>query len=545
MWLVLALVIWAVASNIWSADTGNSFIETSQLLSMVILAFLALQLADRKFFLYLLIPAILCGAGFAAIIGIFQYYGFNPLDLRLNHNQMASTFINRNHAANYFDFIPPLAFVSLLTYTSKPARWTAALILGLVLAYILLNKSRGSVIALFVSIVLVIFLAWNFKFLRDSLVVSIRNRKRELLLALCLPIILLVLPTAGGKQSQDWRMEFIQGQFDTSTSTRTAIYLNSIPAILDHPLTGLGYGGVRIGFLPYTTAIKPVPFRSEDVVLRELHNDLLQYFVELGLPGGFLVLLIFGLVLRRGWQALNNRENQSNHLIVLGLLLAIITSAAHSLVDFPMRLPASAAMFWLCLGLFLGFTGPRNTSRIYPIPLWLNRVFVVAAGTGGVIFSLLLYKSYLISNHDLYKAAYHLQKKECLPAAAASSHGLKTFPDDFMLRTVHAQIYTACSFPPEQKFSEMNRILKADSTILRARLTRALLLNDALRPDLAVPELMAITKLLPHRATAYAGLGDSARLQGDSEESQFYYRAAIRKNPDYLYAIKQLEAVSQ
>jgi predicted Zn-dependent protease len=161
-----------------------------------------------------------------------------------------------------------------------------------------------------------------------------------------------------------------------------------------------------------------------------------------------------------------------------------------------------------------------------------------------LLFSLFLYKPYLSANHDLYKAAYNLQHGQCVPAAAANLHGLETFPADFMLRGYLAEIYTACSFPAKQKFDLMNRILDADPSILRARLTRAILLNEAGRPGLAVPEFMAVATNLPHRPTAYAGLGDAARMQGELDKARFYYRAAIKRNPDYKYAIRRLNELN-
>jgi O-antigen ligase len=549
--IILFFLVWAAISTIWSPDPGSSLIDIIQLASMIVLAFLAMQLANKQTCLHFLIPAILVGAGVAALIGIGQFFGFNPFDFRLNTKIAASTFINRNHAANYFDFIPALGFVAVLLYRGYKS-WIATGVLGLVIAYLFINKSRGSLLALLVSfIVLTIVLLQN-QALRSFLVSRLLERKRKFLFALFIPFVVLSAPIIFGIQSSDSlnysNIQFLSHKVDKSSSLRLAMYINSLPVLVDHPITGLGYGGIRVGFQKYNSAILPLDFRTEETVLNEIHNDPLQYFVELGLPGGLLALALFYLLLNSGWKSFKNTSSYSSdetyQLLILGLWLALITTITHSLVDFPLRLPSSAAMFWVVAGLILGLT---YTKTIQPTKFnfQIKRVLAISIGSLGLIISLFFYKPYLVSNHDVYLAAYNLQKNRCLPAAAASQNGLNTFPFDFTLRRFQAEIYTACSFSPEKKFDVMNRILESDPSITRARLTRAILLNDINRPDLAIPELMEVTKILPHRPTAYAALGDATRLQGDLKKAKFYYQAALKRKPDYNYVINRLLLLDQ
>ena len=89
----------------------------------------------------------------------------------------------------------------------------------------------------------------------------------------------------------------------------------------------------------------------------------------------------------------------------------------------------------------------------------------------------------------------------------------------------------------------MNRVLMLDPSIMWARLTRADLYNHANRPDLAVSDFEKITVALPHRPHAYAGLGDSARLQGDWVQAHHYYRAALKRKPGYQYVQRRLAEI--
>lgn len=512
---------------------------------MIALAFLAMQMSRSPAFLSHLIPAILAGAAITAIIGLGQHYGLNPLDLRIKNYTNPATFINPNHAAVYFDFIPWLALAALFVYQRAVLRWLAAASLGLCLTYISVNTSRGSLLALLVTCLVFIVLLFLTKEMRTWLKAGIFQRHREIALVVLIPVVFYLLPVllpSIGENVEQWDTTLLEGELDLSTKYRYAMYLNSLPAILENPFTGLGYGGMRVGFLPYSSSIKPIGFRTEDTVLRELHSDPLQYFVELGLPGGLLAIAIFFILIRTGWKTLSFSTIPAKSALSLGFVLGLIASAVHAMVDFPLRLPTSAAMFWLYAGVLLGLGSTRqfqpggNSFR-------LVRPLLSVLGIIGIAFSLIFYKAYLMSNHDLYNALVNLKKGECVAAAQASEHGLETFVSDFMLLTAHAQVYSACSFPPHQKLVAMNRVITLDPTNMRARLTRGDLYNQANKPHLAIPDFEKITLALPHRPYAYAGLGDSARLQGDKQKARHYYLAALKRKPDYEYAKRQLMAL--
>ena len=541
--LIVCFFGWASLSTGWSPDPGTSLIDITQLFSMIVLAFLAMQLSRTPAFLIYLIPAILTGAALTAMIGIGQSFGFNPLGVRTNANSLPATFLNPNHAAVYFDFIPWLAFAAILFYQRGWLRWLAAVSLGLCVAYISVNTSRGSVFAFFVSGLFLTLLVLFKPQLRVWLKSTILQSYKEITLAILIPAIFLLLPIflpAAEEAVDQWDTSLLEGKMDASSKYRLAMYLNSLPAIFDHPLLGLGYGGIRVGFQPYTSRVLPTGLRTEDTVLRELHSDPLQYLVELGLPGGLLAITIFFVLLRVGFNMITSPARDDKKLLILGFWLGLITGGTHALIDFPLRLPASAAMFWLFAGILLGL----GKSRLICLTETSNRTLRIAlASTGliGLLFYLPFYHSYLKANHDLYNAIVNLKKNNCAAAARASESGLERFATDFMLQTVHAQIYSFCNFPPQQKLAAMNRVIALDPSNMRARLTRAILYNEADRPELAIPEFEIVTEVLPHRPYAYAGLGDAARLQkGNSPEARHYYLAALKRKPDYKYAKQQL-----
>jgi len=541
---ILGFFVWAAISTNWSPDPGASLIDIMQLFSMIVLAFLAMQMSRLPAFLSYLIPAILVGATVTAIIGLGQYFGLNPLELRINKTTIPSTFINPNHAAVYFDFIPWLAFIAIFTDQRIWLRWLAAGCLGLCLTYISINTSRGSLLALSVSSAVFIILLLVKPEIRGWLKSRVFQRYKEITFAILIPVVFFLHPfflSSTTESVEQWDTTLLEGKLDISTNARIAMYLNSLPAILDHPLTGLGYGGMRVGFLPYAS-LHPIIFRTEDTVLRELHSDPLQYFVELGLPGGLLAITIFFILARVGWKTISGSTTSKNTQVALGLWLALIAGAIHAIVDFPLRLPTSAAMFWLYAGVLLGLSSTQQF-RLGENSFRFVRPLLAILGITSTVFSLIFYKAYLTSNHDLHNALVNLKKGECIAAAQAAENGLVTFRSDFMLLTAYAQVYSACSFPPSQQLAAMNHVLTLDPINLRAHLTRGDLYNRANKPDLAVADFEKIASALPNRPYAYAGLGDSARLQGDIVRARHYYLAALKRKPDYTYAKRQLDAL--
>jgi hypothetical protein len=379
---------------------------------------------------------------------------------------------------------------------------------------------------------------------RKWLMTRILQRYKEITVALLILLTVSLFPISllseNGSIEQS-KITLQQEKLDkVSKQYRLAMYVNSLPAILDHPLTGLGYGGIRAGFQPYASAVLPINFRTEDIVLKNLHSDPLQYFVELGLPGGLLAIAIFIILLRGGWQTLGTAQLTDKSFFLLGIWLGIIAGGVHAVVDFPLRLPTSAAMFWLFSGILLAQDMASRSVGLTQGQRRPFRLIVLSISIIGLVFSLPFYTAYLRANHDLYNAFFSMKRNNCVTAARTIEQGLEKFNFDYVLHNIHARIYSFCTFPPELKLTAMNRVVAADPSNMRARLTRAFLYNEAGRPELAIPEFEHIATILPHRPYAYAGLGEAAELQNEMNKAIHYYQAALKRKPDYKYAQNQL-----
>ena len=76
---VIAFLGWAWLSLIWSVDPKNSLIELIQLTGCIIISYSIIQINNNKIFIWLIISSV-TGASLAALIGIAQYFNYNPFD---------------------------------------------------------------------------------------------------------------------------------------------------------------------------------------------------------------------------------------------------------------------------------------------------------------------------------------------------------------------------------------------------------------------------------------------------------------------------------
>ena len=542
-WLILAFFSWAAISTAWSPDAGTSLIEISQLAGMIMLAFLGMQIASQRRFTTFLLPALLAGGLIAALIGVGQHFGFNPLHFRLNEKNIASTFINRNHAAVYFDLVIPLAFAGIIYFRNTGYCVLSASTAGFGIAFLFLTKNRGSLLAFVVALIVFLLILVSNKPFRQLIGERLLIKRHYLAIVLIIPLLVMLLPSGSDQQSQ-WNTKLLEQKIDSSTRIRLNAYINTLPLIAQKPLTGSGYGGFRMSFRPYATSSRPLLWLTENKVIQTLHNDPLEYLVELGLPGFILALMIFFITLQKAWPTRDSENEPDMQIIKLGLSLAVVAAGIHACVDFPLRLPSSAALFWFFLGSLLGLAA-KKTEFTTISPLLQKLLF--ATGLGLLLFTFGFYFNYFQGSHNLYVATARIQKNDCPAAIAAIESSFSAFSINYVTQNRYAQIYTTCNIPVATKIQAMNRVLAYDPTNVRARLTRGALYLEQKNVSEAEEDLLYVVEMLPHRPLAYLALGDAAILKHDYSAAHHYYSASLKRDPNNSYAqemLHKLEAIN-
>lgn len=159
---------------------------------------------------------------------------------------------------------------------------------------------------------------------------------------------------------------------------RGSVWRAALGLVRDHPLVGVGPGQFQAAFPPYRDPREIERSRhgvcSElDTEVEHAHNDWLQAFCELGLPGGLLFALGLGLVTRAALRALRDDTR-------VGLAVAALALLVNAFVHAPLLAnPASATLAFALFGTLADPRGPATRARA----AWLALPLLAASAFAG------------------------------------------------------------------------------------------------------------------------------------------------------------------
>jgi putative inorganic carbon (HCO3(-)) transporter len=302
-------------SLFFSLDKLNSAKELYKYLGGILLFLLTASLSPKD--KSRLIICILSAAFLVSVLAVYQYFfGFRHL-LDYMHRQgitdfsaldyiarrrAFSPFITANILASYIAMVIPLAMAQ------KKSVW---LILPLFFA-LLLTKSLGATICLFLAVGVYFYLCGSFK------------TKHALLLAGVLIIIGFVFnATRSATQKEYVKISF-------STEMRMNYWRDTLDTIKAHPLTGVGLGNFNLAHSRYA------------------HNTYLQIWAEMGLLG---IIGFFWFITTVIKSALLKLKSLPAKNYLAGLIAANTVFLLNSLVDFSFFLPEISLIWWCIAGL--------------------------------------------------------------------------------------------------------------------------------------------------------------------------------------------------
>lgn len=537
IFLLLAYLVWAGISYLWSVDPAATSKSLLYMAAFLILVFLTAQVATSTDKIKILLLASVSAGSLISLLGLLQVLGFEPFNIQ-QPIPPASTFGNRNLAAQYLDLIIPISLMLFLTATKPRWYWLLSVALGLNTAYLLNTYSRGSWLALIVICLILIYLLIKNPPARAMLLARIKQRKLAIMIAILIPIAFLVLP--GIKDdTRAARPPQLESKLtvDSAVHIRLKAMANTPAAIAANPATGVGHGAFMLGFREYMFANAPLTEATESKYLVNLHNDFLQEFVELGVVGGVLFLSLYLWLLFRVWQ-ITIHAAETTRLYSIGILLALLAIGVHALVSFPFHLPTSALEFWVLAGIVMGIEGKKITLS--------KRLAYIA--TGVILFSasLLLsymgyyYLRYFHNSAQVLRLKQELTNQNCAPALNIASQ--LDFPQSYATKIYVPMAYNACyATDPQGSFEKMNAILAYDPNNSLARITRGTLFLKMNRPRDAANDFLNVTEILPHRPTAYIGLGHAAVTMGKIPLARDMYHKALAVDKDNAVAREMLE----
>ena len=131
-------------------------------------------------------------------------------------------------------------------------------------------------------------------------------------------------------------------QSELGADQRIAIYESSLDAIAASPWLGYGLGSFKSVYRMYDPS-------NLTTIVDAAHNSFLENALELGIAGALVLFATIMIPVISCWSGAVLRR-QDQHIPAVAFAVSILC-AAHSLVDFPMQIPAIAASFSFVLGI--------------------------------------------------------------------------------------------------------------------------------------------------------------------------------------------------
>jgi O-antigen ligase len=145
------------------------------------------------------------------------------------------------------------------------------------------------------------------------------------------------------------------GQLQEETPyVRAGIWKGSLQIIADHPIIGVGLGAFPFAYTLYD----PGPgFR----VAHQAHNDYLQVLCDAGFIGGIIMIFFLGLLVHSS-RSLSKSEQPLYRAVASGAAIGCLGILVHSLVDFHLQRPGTAAMFLMLIALLVSIERMQRKS---------------------------------------------------------------------------------------------------------------------------------------------------------------------------------------
>ncbi|WP_417796295.1 O-antigen ligase family protein [Terasakiella pusilla] len=365
--------LWAETQKILGLSTPNSIslnpADTQQSLVLFLLYgstfWLSARFSRRSKEAKIILKAFMFASALYATYGLFTYFlnlkSILWFDKWAYHNDVTSTFINRNTYATYAGLGVIVSLTVLFNTIGKQLHnrlsrkdlirilvdnvthqsWLPSLALLLNTTALLQSHSRGGFLSLLPALIFLIFGLVRIQLLPPKLL-----------------IIFFAIIASGGLFAMSMSSDLTVKRLSTTTfesALRDDVYLMTIKAIQENPLLGSGAGTFEEAFKAHKNNDTRLSYHNWD----KAHNVYLEIAMENGLIATAIILVLFLLIFQRNTHALFNRKRRQ--IFPLGSATCLILVAGHSLIDFSMQIPGFTVSFLLLIGLGWAQSWPSQT----------------------------------------------------------------------------------------------------------------------------------------------------------------------------------------
>ena len=295
--------LWAVLGLFFTLDFKNTLHDLrGHLLNYLIIFYLLVNYFNSQKRLEILSVIIITGATFFSVGAINQYYfieGF-PFSARLGD----STFTGAMQT-DLIGFTTTFSSILALHLFNKNKTGTYKILFGtcflITTAATILTQSRGSLIGLFSSFIILCF-----------------ANKRFLIFVVLAALLIFLTP---GMSDRIKNEGFIK-------DVRIKVNRLTLEIIKDHPVTGIGfgmeiYGNKNIIDLEKLNRHLPPEYQQDDPIVVYPHNTILVITVRTGVVGLALFLYILITSLRMLWKTFQLTKNEHYKLLAIYLFASL------------------------------------------------------------------------------------------------------------------------------------------------------------------------------------------------------------------------------
>lgn len=464
-----------------------------------------------------------------AIIGFAQAFDLNPFNIYYI-GLPASTFINPNHASIYIEFFIPILFILLLYKNNRHTKTLYSIVLVSALSFLYILSSFGTLLSVFFALLLTIFIL--VKYANFYLVIKENVSYLAAILISTAALILIYTFFATSALQKEKSLSLIT-QKHTHTQ-RLGIYVGSVSAIKDNPITGFGYGAFRAGIIPYISKVQSITDHSEYHYYQETHNDFIQQFTETGIISGILFIAFFGRILFLGLSSLKNKKLSDKNIFIFSISSGLLVLILHAFIDFPFHLSASNLLIYLSAGFILSSTANKIIYK-KDTCLKVTTSIILFFLIGVLNVSTHYNAKHIHSNKLIRDTAIALQKeKNCNKAIVLIDKSNQLFEFDFQNQARQTQIYGICPQNIIKQREVINKLVYLNPTNFRARFLRGNISLIENNPSSAFKDYYYIIQMLPKSALGYIGLGKWAiKVNKRSEAYTFLEKAKILDPDNY------------
>lgn len=380
--LPLALLIaW---SSLSLAVGPHRYYVTKRLHEMLLLAVIyvllggAVSTRARKIALAV---SALAGLAVISMLGIAHYFGYFPVDSPWGGGlgkRVYATMLNPNFLADFIISLFPLA-LACFVFVAR-GRVVSALLAAVMIASflcLLFTVSWGGMLGWAVSVLLLI------AFARGKCRRYAGKRRLFAMLAVLLTIVLLFICLNRATVAADY----------SGMKYRILYWRASLRMIAERPFTGFGLNSFQPLIPRYLTGVimsdmkAGVPGRAGYVTVYEgvyAHNEYLALAIELGVVGLLLFVWLVWRLYRQAVRNLRSEGDATEAALQAAAMCGVAALLAQSIVNYPLRVPASAVSFAVLMA-FVGSGCATRTARMgcTGIPTSLRWVLAIVALAGG------------------------------------------------------------------------------------------------------------------------------------------------------------------